>query len=371
MFSHKVWVRPLRRKNSKDVAVAFDDIFKESGTTPERIQTDNGGEFMGEVSSLFESLDIKQSFGLSHSSVTFQGQIERFFRTMKSAIQQWIMESGRRSYLKDFLPDWLRNYNSTRHSSTRVAPIQASKANSILKQLLVKRRTESVSRSIDRASQASDEVNFKPGNRVRLLLSSVPGLAGSRIRADRWRKGHKQNWTKEIYTVQRQIRQTRVSRHRIVLNEFPTKTFFPSELQLVRTIIKPLTVAKKVEEKQQADVDEKQEEELEQLSAFKNVAQGDQSSRRSKRKTTETEKAKVSTQTSRKKPATRSNVAKPPETFEVDRIVKVRLRKVKGRKRWEALVRWKGFSSADDSWEPFKHLNKESRREADALKESL
>ncbi|XP_011697020.1 PREDICTED: probable chromo domain-containing protein LHP1 [Wasmannia auropunctata] len=73
-------------------------------------------------------------------------------------------------------------------------------------------------------------------------------------------------------------------------------------------------------------------------------------------KMTKTDKSKKSKNTSKKQAENDEQNSNDKETkeFEVERIIEVRFKK-NGMK--EFLIRWKGFSATDDTWEPEKNLN--------------
>ena len=72
---------PLTSKDSKEVAVAFEKIYKRHLSYPRLLQVDPGREFMGSVSTLMEKHKVKIRRGRREIHRD-QGIVERFNRTL-------------------------------------------------------------------------------------------------------------------------------------------------------------------------------------------------------------------------------------------------------------------------------------------------
>ena len=94
IFSRFLWLRPLQRKTSKNVAVALDVIYTEHGP-PDILQMDNGREFFGQVIHLCQKYKIKIIKGRPYHPQS-QGKIERSHRTLKKKIQYDFISMGRK-----------------------------------------------------------------------------------------------------------------------------------------------------------------------------------------------------------------------------------------------------------------------------------
>ena len=47
VFSRKLFCRAVKDKSAKEIREAFKDIFSEANLTPEKLESDQGGEFKG------------------------------------------------------------------------------------------------------------------------------------------------------------------------------------------------------------------------------------------------------------------------------------------------------------------------------------
>ena len=85
------WVKALKGKTGKEVASAFEAVFKQDGRKPDKIQTDRGGEFLNKpVTGLFKK------YGILHfvtNNEVKAGVVERFNRTLKTKMWRSINQS--------------------------------------------------------------------------------------------------------------------------------------------------------------------------------------------------------------------------------------------------------------------------------------
>ena len=117
VFSKYGWLIPLKDKTGKSVASALKTIFEERKA--EKMWVDKGKEFYNtDVKDLIELYSTENE---EKSSV-----VERWIRTMKEKMYKYLTANSTNVYI-DVLPDLVKGYNNTRHSSIKMTPVKASK----------------------------------------------------------------------------------------------------------------------------------------------------------------------------------------------------------------------------------------------------
>ena len=112
IFSKYGWIVPLKNKKGETVANALKTIFKER--KPEKLWTDKGREFYNkDVKDLVELYSTENE---EKSSI-----VERWIRTMKEKMWKYFTDSNTYNYM-DVLPDLVKDYNNTVHSSIKMTP---------------------------------------------------------------------------------------------------------------------------------------------------------------------------------------------------------------------------------------------------------
>ena len=150
IFSKYGWMMPLKNKEGKTVATALKKIFKER--KPEKMWVDKGKEFYNK--------DVKDSVTLySTENEEKSSIVERWIRTMKEKMWKYFTDNNSYRYL-DILPDLVKEYNNTRHSSIKMTPVEASKKENEL----------TVWRNLypDRHQRIEINPKFSVGDRVRI-----------------------------------------------------------------------------------------------------------------------------------------------------------------------------------------------------------
>ena len=117
VFSKYGWLISLKDKTGKSVASALETIFKER--KPEKMWVDRGKEFYNK--------DVKYLIELySTKNEEKSSMVERWIRTMKEKMWKYFSAYSTNIYI-NVLPDLVREYNNTRHSSIKMTPTNASK----------------------------------------------------------------------------------------------------------------------------------------------------------------------------------------------------------------------------------------------------
>ena len=117
VFSKYGWLIPLKDKTGKSVASALETIFKELKV--EKMLEDKGKEFYNK--------DVKDSIELhSTKSEEICSVVERWIRMMKEKMWKYVLANSMNVYI-DVLPDLVREYNNTRHSSIKMTPTKVKK----------------------------------------------------------------------------------------------------------------------------------------------------------------------------------------------------------------------------------------------------
>ena len=117
VFSKYGYLIPLKDKTGKSVASALKTIFKER--KPERMWVDKGKEFYNK--------DVKELIKLySTENEEKSSVVERWIRTMKEKMWKYFTDNNTNHYV-NILPDFVEDYNNTRHSSIKMTPVEVSK----------------------------------------------------------------------------------------------------------------------------------------------------------------------------------------------------------------------------------------------------
>ena len=174
IYSRYAWCIPIKNKSAASCLVAFKSIFENESKFPDLLTHDSGSEFKGVFSEFCANNGIKQrtvDVG-DHNSL---GIIDRFTRTLREKINEiWVINNNF-DWVSP-LPDILKNYNATKHTTTKNPPIEILKGNAENEQ------------KIYRTSHLM--MKFELGDKVR-----------KRLKFEIFDKKTNQKWSKKIYTV--------------------------------------------------------------------------------------------------------------------------------------------------------------------------
>ena len=172
------WIVPLKDKKGETVTEAFKTIFKE-GRKPQYLWTDKGKEYYNK--NMKELLEKNGITLYSTENEEKSSVCERWNRTIKSKMWKQFTVQGNTQYL-DMLPKLVKQYNNTKHSSIKMTPIEASK----------KKNEGTVYFNLyGDMKPLSAKPKFKVGDKVRI----------SKYKRRVFDKGYTQNWTEEVFTV--------------------------------------------------------------------------------------------------------------------------------------------------------------------------
>lgn len=119
IFSRFVFLRPLKSKESAEVAENLLTIYNEHGP-PEILQSDQGTEFKGVVKTLCENLNVRIIKSSAYSPQT-QGKDERSHRTWKEKIKFDLLNCEKEFNWVESLAVYQQLYNESPHSSLGMA----------------------------------------------------------------------------------------------------------------------------------------------------------------------------------------------------------------------------------------------------------
>lgn len=184
-FAH---VRPLKNKEQESVLKALKDILDSSAAYPSIIRSDRGAEWGNKVESYLKDHDVKLVKSQPYNPQS-NGTIERFNRTIKHKIFQYMAANGTGRYI-DALQSLVNNYNSSEHGTTREVPYDIVTGVDDEHLTAIKQRVQ------NRVKASPTIDNFKVGDIVRVSL-----LAFSTERRNKFRKSINQNWSSNTWTI--------------------------------------------------------------------------------------------------------------------------------------------------------------------------
>lgn len=115
MNTRKAYARPLKNKETKTVLDAFKDILKELPEDMDRIESDNGSEFINKQ--FQKMIDDEEIIHLTFDAENHRalGVVERFNGTLREKIGAYMNANNTVKWI-DVLDDLVENYNDTEHS---------------------------------------------------------------------------------------------------------------------------------------------------------------------------------------------------------------------------------------------------------------
>jgi Domain of unknown function (DUF5679)/Integrase core domain len=125
-FSKYAWGYPLKNKKPEGIIECFKKIFKDR--KPEKLQVDEGREFMGKFNEFCKENDIIK-FSTQNRKIKC-GMAERFNRTIEGLLGK-VMTKNKNNNWTSILKSCLENYNNSFHNSVKMTPIEASKKENI------------------------------------------------------------------------------------------------------------------------------------------------------------------------------------------------------------------------------------------------
>ena len=124
VFSRYAFARPLKRKTGSETAAALEEIFQKSKASPTYLWCDAGSEYYNH-----NVQDVLKVRGITLYSThnTIKASIaERFIRTLRRKIESNYILTDSTVWYK-VLPHLIFEYNTTRHRSLKMTPLQATK----------------------------------------------------------------------------------------------------------------------------------------------------------------------------------------------------------------------------------------------------
>jgi len=185
IFSKYAWVYPLKDKSAVEVTKTLKKFFKLR--KPSKFQTDQGKEFVNSsVKKLMIENDI--NFFVTRNTDIKCAVVERFNKTLRGRMFRYFTSKGTRRYV-DVLDSLVNNYNKTWHSSIKMTPVMALKAdkNKIFKNLY--------------GFDSKRELLIKKSkNKTKL---SEKDLVRVPYKKQAFDKGYYPNWTDETYKIKK------------------------------------------------------------------------------------------------------------------------------------------------------------------------
>ena len=185
VFSKMAFAKILRDKRADTVLRAFTDILRESGRTPTKVETDQGLEFTN--TKFQRELEKRGITFFTTYSENKASVVERFNRTLKT--RMWVFFTNNNTYrYVDVLPDLLKAYNSSPHSSIKGRTPESVTEDNNLK---VWRESHAAPKS------CGVKLKFRVGDKVR--ISRDKGV---------FEKGYEHNWSEEYFIIHKARRRT-------------------------------------------------------------------------------------------------------------------------------------------------------------------
>jgi transposase InsO family protein len=212
LFSRFLRVEPMRTKTGQDMLQAMKRAIDGIQPKIKTMRSDRGSEYLaGPVQEYLKAQGINHivTYNVYHANYA-----ERVIRTIKSKIHRFMTKHQSHRYI-DSLQDIVKSYNDSRHSSIGTAPSQVTPDNQqeLYEKLYLPIELERENTEV--------KYRFRIGDKVRIAAARHP-----------FKKGHDQQWTEEIFIVDKRVASHPPRYHLIdQMHETIRGTYYEQELQ--------------------------------------------------------------------------------------------------------------------------------------------
>ena len=233
VFSRVAWAEPIKNKSTKEMVPALERVKKHFGTSPLRVQTDQGTEFLAKpVQAWFKKHGWHHMVTLGDPKASL---VERWHRTLKQRMFRYFTAHNTLRWI-DVLPQLIRNYNKSFHRSIGMAPSNVNESNS-----------EQVWNRLYQARyqpKRPPKPTLRVGDKVRLQKKHRP-----------FKKGYLPGWTEEVFSVSK-VKKGPLPLYKVVeWDGTPIKgTFYEQDLQKVQLDNQSLFRVEKVMKRKKGQV---------------------------------------------------------------------------------------------------------------------
>ena len=205
VFTRKVFLRPLKKKNVDDVLINIIDIFKDY--IPRVITSDSDLTFMSiKIQELFDEYNIYHDVIIARDDHRALGIIDRFALNIKTVLSKLFIRNNNTNWI-NYIDDLVDNYNNTPHSGIEnLTPNEAT---------LEKYQSDLAMINGYKSKKIKIKSTFIEGDRVRIKIKDI------------FKKGSEPRYGNKIYIVDS------VNGKRITLDN--NKTYLESDL--IKTLI--------------------------------------------------------------------------------------------------------------------------------------
>ncbi|CAB4026797.1 uncharacterized transposon-derived [Paramuricea clavata] len=209
VFSKYAWVVTLKNKTGPTLVEAFKVILT-SGRKPKKIMTDQGTEFLNQhfQALMKEDIELYNTYNETKASI-----VERLIHTLKTKMWRYFTARKTMRYV-DMLPNLMYSYNHSVHRSIKTRPTDVTVGNE-----------KKVWHTLcdDHSVAKNVKYKFRIGDQVRI----------SKMKRT-FEKGYLPNFSKEIFTISKQIpRDPPVYKLKDLDGEELKGTFYEKELQKI------------------------------------------------------------------------------------------------------------------------------------------
>lgn len=213
IFSRKVWLAKLKRKEANDVMLEFESICERAGVKCDSLISDNGKEWLGEFQQFCRDNDIQQRFTRSYSPQA-NGVVERSNKDIRKIIRSYLIENNNLKWY-NLLNKVEENKNNSYHSSIKGIPnnIWVANKDKLSNRNLpetttdnprLKARLNIVKKALKEIKKFKETDNFEVGDIVRVKMSSIFANVRKALKAKEG-KNIVVTYTPELFRVRKVI----------------------------------------------------------------------------------------------------------------------------------------------------------------------
>ena len=212
VFTKYAWVYPLKSKDCETTKKCFEDILSKCGKQPEKLQTDRGSEFVcAKFKNFLKSKNIHHYVSYSDRKCPV---VERFNLTIQQILYK-ILDKNESFRWIEFLDKAMKIYNSRKHTTIKLSPIEAEKRENetSVRKVFLKR--------YKKVGLKPPKPKYKVGDTVRIWKFK-------RV----FDRGYHENFTTQYFRIRKILTNLPVVRYELedVLGEKIIGSFFENEL---------------------------------------------------------------------------------------------------------------------------------------------